>query len=1253
MPLCDRYIHALFEGSMDAMVIANDDGHFVEVNQAACDLFGLERDEFANHNLGTFIQAGLDRELAWFGQRVQTQTQGNFLLNRVRECPRDITFTVTPSILPQRHLVVLRDVTEQRQLERQVQHLRQALNHQEATQIRPLKRLLDHLPVCVAYVDGDRRYRYVNQTYQTWFQIPAEAILGNPVEQVLGASVYPLIRPHLDRALAGDYVTFELTAPFQYGGTRHVQASLVPNHDEQGVVQGVYVLVLDLSDRHQLELALQTSQQKYQTLFEILPLGVSITDAEGNLVEANPASEEILGISTEDHTQRRYDAPTWQILYVDGTPMPSEDYASVRALRENRAIAGQEQGIVRPDGTVQWISVSAAPLPLENHGVAITYVDITDLKAAEIALRESNAYYQSLADALPLCLYRKDREGRCTFANRALLAMTGQTLESLVGKTVHELYPPDLAGKYAADDAWVIETGNILDTVETHQSPATGETFYVQVVKAPVWNEQGELIGTQGIFWDVSDRKAAEVLLQQREQEFRTLVENAPDKILRFDRQLRFLYVNPTVQRLTGIPAQTFLGKHMGEVGFPAPLIHTWQAALHRAFNTGHEQTLETQEILPSGHETFFSRIVPEGTMDGTIPSVLVVSRNISNLKKAQDALMQLAEQESTLRLITQHIRETLDLDAILRTTVMEVQRILHADRTLIFRLNSDRVGMVTQEVVRPEYPIMLHMCWADECFPSDCYAFYCQGHTRIVPNISVDTWGECLAEFMQRMGVKSKMVAPIPQTREDGSTQIWGLLVTHACEEQRNWHLEEADLLQQVANQLAIAIHQSELYEKVQVLNTNLERQVQERTAQLQRSFEFEAILNRITERLRDSLDEQRILDAMITELAQHLDILFGNIALYDPLKPLLLQNESISIVSEYNPNFPALNNLILPADHFPEIEYQLNNKVQFQCCVRLVRLDRWVSVLLNPVVDENEVALGDILLLREADQHFDTAEQKLVQQVANQCAIALRQSRLYQSAQAQVTELERLNNLKDDFLSTVSHELRSPMANIKVATELLEVQLVQLGVLSGNLSETPSPTPLDRYFQILKDESHREMTLINDLLDLARLDAQTEPLLPAAIDLQRWLPHLLEPFETYIHKSQQHLALWVSPDIPPLTSDPASLQRVLMELLTNACKYTPPGDRIEVAAQVQGEWIEIRVSNSGVTIPPVECDRIFDRFYRIPNTDPWKHGGTGLGLALAKKLVEFLQGHIRAECEGGYVHVIVQLPLHLNVPS
>ncbi|MEP0871126.1 CHASE2 domain-containing protein [Trichocoleus desertorum AS-A10] len=236
------------------------------------------------------------------------------------------------------------------------------------------------------------------------------------------------------------------------------------------------------------------------------------------------------------------------------------------------------------------------------------------------------------------------------------------------------------------------------------------------------------------------------------------------------------------------------------------------------------------------------------------------------------------------------------------------------------------------------------------------------------------------------------------------------------------------------------------------------------------------------------------------------------------------------------------------------------------------------------------------------------------------------------------QMQELQRMNLLKDDFLSTVSHELRSPMANMKMAIYMLKIAKTQ--------------EQEDHYFRILQAECDREINLINDLLDLQRLEAAAKPFNPETIDLNDWLPRLVEPFKERASNRQQSVQVQILSELPLLVSDQPSLERVLAELLNNACKYTPPGGEIKAIAGFNSPCIELSVSNSGTEIPEVELTRIFEKFYRIPRNDRWKQGGTGLGLALVKKLVEHLGGVIQVTSDSGITTFTVLLPTQFLQP-
>ena len=135
-------------------------------------------------------------------------------------------------------------------------------------------------------------------------------------------------------------------------------------------------------------------------------------------------------------------------------------------------------------------------------------------KRVERALRDSEAFYQSLVENLPQFIYRKDAQSRFTFANRLFCTLLGKTLNEIVGRTDFDFFPAELAAKYQADDQRVMGAGKLFETVEEHTPPG-GEKEHVQVVKSPVFDAQGRIIGTQGIFWDVTARVRAEEKLKK------------------------------------------------------------------------------------------------------------------------------------------------------------------------------------------------------------------------------------------------------------------------------------------------------------------------------------------------------------------------------------------------------------------------------------------------------------------------------------------------------------------------------------------------------------------------------------------------------------------------------------------------------------------------------------------------------------------------------------------------------------------
>ena len=620
---------------------------------------------------------------------------------------------------------------------------------------------------------------------------------------------------------------------------------------------------------------------------------------------------------------------------------------------------------------------------------------------------------------------------------------------------------------------------------------------------------------------------------------------------------------------------------------------------------------------------------------------------------QAQNGRMQHSEnlvQQRThlLSTVALKIRQSLDLQDILNTAIAEIRQCFQVDRAIVYYFEPDWSISVIAESVGDRKRSLLNKPRIVHRVGQEYWQNYQPGHIQIVEDIYAADLPPADIAFWDRLQVRANLAVPILARNQPlenlhknlylanqprVETRLWGLLVAQHCISPRQWQPAEVDLLKQLATQIAIGIQQTDLYQQVQLLNTSLEHQVQKRTAQLQKALNFEAMLKRITDKVRDSLDASQILQTAVQELALVLEVSCCNAALYD------LDQGTSTICYEYAASIPASQGRVAQMAHSPELYQQLLEGEYFQFCSILPNPVRGrVAMLACPILDDNGV-LGDLWLVNQKHYAFSEIEIRLVQQVANQCAIAIRQAWLYQTAQAQVKELEKLNRLKDEFLSTVSHELRTPMSNIKMAIQMLKV--------ASTLEKKQD------YLAILETECCREIELINDLLDLQRLEASSYPISLETLILQDWIPNIVEPFRSRTQEHQQTLQVNYSENLPPMQADKTSLGRILVELLNNACKYTAVGGAIAVKVQQQDRPADqpeaipftiFTIRNSG-QIPETELPHIFEKFYRVPNADPWKQGGTGLGLALIQRLVQQLGGTIQADSREGCTSFTVTL--------
>lgn len=269
-------------------------------------------------------------------------------------------------------------------------------------------------------------------------------------------------------------------------------------------------------ERHEADRALQMAEEKYHGIFDHLVEGVFQTTPEGHYLMANSALAHIYGYaSPEDLMANVRDIA--RRLYV----APGRRTEFKRIMEEHDTITGFESQIYRKDGSTIWIAENCHAIR-DARGRLLHYEgtveDITLRRLAEERVRNSEALYHSLVETLPQNIFRKDVHSRFTFANQQFCQALGRPLEEVIGKSDADFFPAELAAKYRLDDQRIMATGCPFETVEENRR-ADGDKSYVQVVKTPLHDTNGNVIGLQGIFWDITAQKVADERIRQANAE--------------------------------------------------------------------------------------------------------------------------------------------------------------------------------------------------------------------------------------------------------------------------------------------------------------------------------------------------------------------------------------------------------------------------------------------------------------------------------------------------------------------------------------------------------------------------------------------------------------------------------------------------------------------------------------------------------------------------------------------------------------
>jgi signal transduction histidine kinase len=465
-------------------------------------------------------------------------------------------------------------------------------------------------------------------------------------------------------------------------------------------------------------------------------------------------------------------------------------------------------------------------------------------------------------------------------------------------------------------------------------------------------------------------------------------------------------------------------------------------------------------------------------------------------------------------------------------------------------------------------------------------------------------------------VGVRTVLVTPL--LRE--GTPIGAILIRRT--EVRPFTEKQVALLKTFADQAVIAIE-----------NVRLFKELQARTRELARSVEELQALGEVGRAVSSTLDIETVLSTIVSRANQLAGTDGGMIYEYDAeaeeFHLRATQNLDMGFVdllrsTRIRKGEGAVGRMAVTFEpaQIPDIELDAS----YQSRLRDAALrEGYHALLAVPLLREHRI-IGALLVNRRTPGEFAPDVIELLRTFASQSALAIQNARLFQELEEKSRQLEVADRHKSEFLASMSHELRTPLNAVIGFSEVL------LDRMFGELNPKQ-----DEYLQDILASGRHLLSLINDILDLAKIEAGRMEL--EVTDFH--LPQAIDNAITLIRERAARRAITLEVDVDPrlgeIKGDERKVKQVLLNLLSNAIKFTPEGGRVKVQAGLADGFAEISVIDTGVGIAPEDHEAVFEEFRQVGSDYAKKHEGTGLGLTLSRRFVELHGGKIWVKSQLG----------------
>ncbi len=998
---------------------------------------------------------------------------------------------------------------------------------------------------------------------------------------------------------------------------------------ERRVHERTTLLQEQITERERVEARLAEERNLLRTLIDSIPAGIYVKDREARFTLTNLAHSNFMG-TTLDGIKGKTDldfmpAELAQRFYAD----------DLAVMHTGQALTNHEEAVKDQQGNLKWASTTK--LPLRDGGgkiiglVGISY-DITERKQIEEERARERSLLRTVVDILPDAIFAHDLEGHILLDNVANRRFVGlHSPEETIGKTVYDYFSHDLAAKFDAQNRAIIETGEPLLNDEQINPDAHGNLHWVLVNKVALRDSQGSIVGIVGIARDITERKQMEEALAKERALLRTVIDTLPDLIYVRNLEGRMLLVNEACLRFVGADSyDAMIGKT--DFDFYEAEKATRYFSEEQAMMRSGTPILNQEEFVVEAHTGNSMWVsatkVPLRDSDGQIIGMVGVSRDVTDRKQAEQAL---AEERNLLRTVIDNIPDYIYVKDrqsrfILRNVSgVELLGVRTVDEVIgktDFDFFPDELArdfyQEEQTIIQTGHAIVNQEVLVAEPAGSQHWLLYTkvpfrdsQGHIVGIVGVSRDINERKQAEEQLRKlsSAVEQSSSAIIITDTQGTIEYlnpqFAQLTGYPAEEVLG---QKPNLWK--SGQIAPEVYRN-LWEKIlaggewrgELLNrrkngdlfwclttiSSIRNQEGDIT-------HFIAIQEDITERKQAEGALKRAHDQLEYERAQLQAILdsMGEGVIYDEKLQTRYINQALTRLTGHTVENWRGYLRPLKSEHMTEADFEALNQAIYDS------------------VGRKGIWRGEMRLRRKDGTEFDagltcTRVTSAEDQVVGAVTII-----------RDISVEKALQEQKSRFVANASHELRTPITNLKTRLYLMHKQ----------------PEKMDYHLQVVEEVTARMQRLVEDMLDVSRFERGQIPLHPREVALQELVTGVVEVQRAEAELKHIRLTCELSPEPLVVLADPERITQVITNLVVNAINYTPEGGSVSVDVVDSGDVVAVHVRDTGVGIAPDQVQQVFQPFFRASQG---VSDGAGLGLTIVRDIVELHGGTIDVDSQVG----------------